>query len=228
MKWIDECNINRKKLTKCIIVLVIVIAIFLVYIISCIQIRVKAIDLEGQQFGIIDDELYQRHENVIMINQNGLRNNGLESHGDKLVEFIQNNYSDYCIYYYNAEEKGKITSDSIISGLNALKDMGINKINISLSSKIYSNEIQDWIHANKDITVYASYNNSVNTFDYPAMYDGVIASGENRKNTEFKEIDIVYNSKTILSLNTFKVYKGNSYLSIISMVENKERKNADR
>lgn len=221
----QKFKFNRKIILKFIGILIIFIAVLLIYFVSNFQIRTTVIDLQGQKFGIIDDKLSKKYAGVTVINRDNEPKNTNKSHGDQLVTFIQNNYSNYNIYYYNAEFDSKITSDSIINGLNALRDKGVDRINISLSSKIYSNEIQEWIHANEDVRVYASYNNSVNTYDYPAMYDGVIASGENQKGIKYKDIDIKYKSKKILSLNKIGIYKGNSYLSIISMLENKEEEN---
>ena len=100
-----------------------------------------------------------------------------------------------------------------------MKEYGVNRINISLSSKVYSTQLQEWIDNNPDIIVYASYNNKVNTFDYPAMYENVIASGEKNSKIEFKKNDVKYKSKKIISIRNKQLYNGNSYLSLISMFE---------
>ena len=123
------------------------------------------------------------------------------------------------ILYYNANYGGKISTESIIDGLDELKEYGVNRINISLSSKVYSTQLQEWIDNNPDIIVYASYNNKVNTFDYPAMYENVIASGEKNSKIEFKKNDVKYKSKKIISIRNKQLYNGNSYLSLISMFE---------
>lgn len=140
-----------------------------------------------------------------------------------MLEFVNDNYVDFEILYYDAEsENGRITSKSIIDGLTELKTMGVDKINISLSCKKYSRDIQKWIDENKDVKIFASYNNLINTFDYPARYGGVIASGKKEKNYDYKPLDIVYKSNRIFSLNTGKIYNGNSYLSIMSMLDSEE------
>lgn len=68
----------------------------------------------------------------------------------------------------------------------------ISKVNISLTSKQYSKDLENWISQNKDsVQIYASYNNLLNSYDYPAMYDNVIASGSNN-NINLKAIDRYY------------------------------------
>ena len=141
------------------------------------------------------------------------------THGDKLCLFIENCYKDYTILYYNAECNGKISSEGILNGLNYMKSNGIKNINISLSSKQYSTEIETWIKNNPNITVYASYNNAVNTYDYPAMYENVIGSTGIKNYLSLKECDITYNSLYIFNFKNFQMYKENSYLSLITMFE---------
>ena len=128
---------------------------------------------------------------------------------------------NFKIYYFSAEVDGKINSKSIIRGLNELINKNVKKINISLSSKIYSDDLQNWIREHKDIKIYASYNNRINTYDYPAMYEEVIASGEYNEITKFKEIDVKYRSQNIIGLTPLKKYSGNSFLSLVSMFDNK-------
>ena len=55
----------------------------------------------------------------------------------------------------------------------------------------------------------------------PAMYDEVIASGEYNELTLFKEIDVKYRSQNIIGLTPLKKYSGNSFLSLMSMFDNK-------
>ena len=62
----------------------------------------------------------------------------------------------------------------------------------------------------------------INTYDYPAMIDGTISSGFNEE-VNYKTSDVVYKSNNIMVFNNgFHYYKGNSYLSIITMLNYKE------
>ncbi len=70
---------------------------------------------------------------------------------------------------------------------------------MSLSTKSYSTELSDWIKAHKNIKVYASYNNFMNTNDYPAKYEFVYACGYDSR-IVYKNIDIKYNSNRIIML----------------------------
>jgi glutamate dehydrogenase/leucine dehydrogenase len=94
----------------------------------------------------------------------------------------------------------------------------IKKVNVSLSSKEYNQELNDWISTHKDvIQIYASYNNLINSYDYPAMYNNVIASGSNN-NVEYKAIDINYKKSKIFYIPNIKLYNGNFFLSLITML----------
>ena len=78
------------------------------------------------------------------------------------------------MYYYNAETEGGISSYEILNGLNRILENGAEYVGISLSSKYYLNEWQQWITAHYDeITIFASYNNTINTLDYPANYENL-------------------------------------------------------
>lgn len=103
-----------------------------------------------------------------------------------------------------------------------MKNRGVKKINISLSSKIYSDDLQNWVSEHQDIKIFASYNNKINTYDYPAMYEGVVASGKYNDVIKFKENDVKYNSMDIIGIFSLKKYSGNSFLSLISMFENEK------
>lgn len=54
-------------------------------------------------------------------------------------------------------------------------------VNISLSSKKYSEKLENWILEHPNVKIYCSYNNQENTFDYPALYEMTIASGSSKK-----------------------------------------------
>ena len=47
-----------------------------------------------------------------------------------------------------------------------MSNNSVQRVNLSLSTKSYSSELSDWIKAHKNIKVYASYNNFINTNDY--------------------------------------------------------------
>lgn len=53
---------------------------------------------------------------------------------------------------------------------------------------------------------------------YPAMYENVISSGSNDC-VGYKNEDYLYSSSNIVILPKFKQYKGNSFLSIVTMVD---------
>lgn len=92
-----------------------------------------------------------------------------------MVKFLKDINVDNIYYFDSRTENDKITADSIISGLEWMKSNDVKYVNISLSSKKKSEELSNWISDNKDtISVYASYNNLTQSFDYPAMYDDVI------------------------------------------------------
>ena len=104
---------------------------------------------------------------------------------------------------------------------------GVRYVSISLSSKFYSDEVQSWISKNKnDIVIYASYNNELNTLDYPAKYNDVIGVGSSPK-IEKKKCDVIMkSSKIVLISNKLKFYYGNSFLTPYVMlrdtINNKE------
>ena len=128
------------------------------------------------------------------------------------------------VYYYNAENaEGKITNDGIINGLNWMVKNSVKKVNISLSNKKKYLELEKWIDEHKDtIKVFASYNNVHNTNDYPAMFKNVYASGTD-SNIDYKSIDFHYRSNRIVMCHGLKrimLYRGNSFLSVYSMMKN--------
>lgn len=144
-----------------------------------------------------------------------------ETHGDKLLDYILNRKFQQKIYYYDAtDEQEQITSDTIISGLDWMVENNISNINISLSTKYYDTDISTWIKIHPEIHVYCSYNNKDNSYDYPAMYEGVIGSGAS-KNIKYKAIDKQYYSNQMLIVNNgLHYYYGNSFLSLETMLTN--------
>lgn len=171
-----------------------------------------------EKVGIIDSSLSQFYYNITT-NDGANFSIKTKTHGDKMIEFALNCQKNCNLYYYDAQNAtGNITTESILQGLDWMAKHSVTRVNISLSSKHKTDDLQNWINSHNEITVFASYNNMINSFDYPAMYDNVIASGSNNK-INYKRNDIKYKSNTIcLVSNKFKIYRGNSYLSILSML----------
>jgi len=171
--------------------------------------------------GIIDTELTKDYNNVIYSSAN-IINTNKKTHGDLLIQFLGNCQDNLQIYYFNAcYDNKKINSKKIIEGLEWMRQHNVNRINISLSSKQQNNELREWLLVHKDIKIFASYNNRLNSSDYPAMYDTVIGSGSDNK-VKYKRIDVKYKSNKIIILhNGIHYYKGNSFLSLLSMLRYK-------
>ncbi len=215
-------DLNKGKKFIKNILLFFVVSIFIIILSKLPIIFYSQQSLDNNKFGIIDGNVSKMYNNISYINID-TDNCNKKTHGDYLCEFINNIYKDYHIYYYNAEINGYISDEGLLNALNWMKKKGITKINISLSSKIYSSNIQQWILNNKSsINIFASYSNKSNSYDYPAMYYGVTGSIGNYDNSVFsiKKIDKIYNSYYILDIRNFTYYKGNSYLSLVSMFSN--------
>lgn len=199
--------------------IVILLAIFIS--VSKNFVIVNSIEMQGS-YGIIDGYVSSKPDNVIF-NESAKTVNidKSKTHGDKMIEFAHEYTSNINLYYFDAsDDEGKIKTDKIIEGLEWMSSNSVQKVNLSLSSKSFSIELSEWIRSHNNIKVYASYNNVINTNDYPAKYDFVYAFGyDNRIN--YKNIDIQYNSSKIILLSKrIKLYEGTSYLSIISMLKN--------
>lgn len=155
---------EHKKVVTLFSIIVIVVCMGM-YGYCKLEIKYEIINLKGQKYGIIDGSMEDSFEHVICLNKNASVDGF--SHGKEMCSFIKRNYKNYEIYYYNAEINGKMSSESIIAGLERLKAEGISKINLSLSSKVYSHEMQKWINDNDDVTIYASYTHkSIAAFIY--------------------------------------------------------------
>lgn len=152
---------------------------------------------KNESIGIIDGKRSLTYNNVIANNNSII--NGEKQHGDYMIEFAQNYCDDVQIYYYDASnDSGSIKTDGILDGLNWMLSKEIKKVNLSISTKLYSKELENWIKEhNKSIQLYSSYNNLLNSRDYPAMYDYVIASGNNSQ-INYKKIDIKYETNKIV------------------------------
>lgn len=175
-------------------------------------------DAQEIKFGIIDGSLTLNYDNIVIYNKSG--GNSIKTHGDNILNFMHLYAPQYSMYYYNAEKDGGISSYEILNGLNWMLENGVEYVSISLSSKYYSNELQQWITAHSDeITIFASYNNTINTLDYPAKYKnlkGVYSS----TNVEAKSIDVFFRSNNIILISDgIHFYRGNSYLSPYAMIQ---------
>lgn len=174
---------------------------------------------EAYNIGIIDDSLLSRKTNVIYQGEIVSKSSSY-SHGETLLKYLKDKDFTGKIYYFSAQnQSGKIDSESLVKGLNWLKGNGVKKINISLSSKNKSELVEKWINDNPEILIFCSYNNQINSYDYPAMFDRVIASGSNSK-IKYKENDKHYCSNKLLIINKgIHFYNGNSYLSLETLLE---------
>lgn len=170
-------------------------------------------------YGIIDARVSNSHENVVFNKDHNESDS--TSHGDMMIHFAQDICENLKIQYYDASDnEGNINTNAIIDGLEWMISNKVDRVNISLSTKTYSRELESWINEHyNDIKIYASYNNLINTKDYPAMYDHVIGSGTDNR-IVYKKEDLKYLSNDIkLFYDINKEYIGNSYLSIYSMLK---------
>lgn len=169
--------------------------------------------------GIIDGNLSIKYDNI-NYSENICFDSKNITHGDEIIQFILNCQSNIEVYYYDASNQdGEVYNDSIIQGLEWMLNNNVKRVNISMSNKVKHDSLQNWIEEHKEIRVFASYNNKLNSYDYPAMYAGVYGSGSNKK-ISYKDIDINYCSNDILVINNgIKVYYGNSFLSVLTMLK---------
>ena len=172
--------------------------------------------------GIIDGNLQKRYECITDTNIKEF-NQKESHHGDEILDFLED-VSDLDVYYFDAcDDKGKINSNKILEGLQWMKNNGVSHVDISLSSRKYSKEIEEWIKENKDnLIVYASYNNQKESSDYPAMYKYVRGSGINKEVMD-GEKDIIYKTNEIV-VNRKKKVVGNSFLSIMTLLNDIKNK----
>ncbi|MCL1881672.1 MAG: hypothetical protein FWF76_05790 [Oscillospiraceae bacterium] len=171
--------------------------------------------------GIIDFPLSYVPYNVVYYSQDGssfISEN--ETHGDSLIDFLRDYNFRGTIYYFPAKnDDGIITTENIICGLEWLISNEITRINISLSSALRNDELQEFINNNPEIVIYASYNNQLNTLDFPAMYENVIGSGSDSR-IQYKDIDRHYRTNKIVMTNRNGInrFAGNSFLSLVTML----------
>lgn len=171
------------------------------------------------KIGIIDENLGKDYKDKVILSRPA-EVTGETGHGDILIQFLKACGYGGVVYYYVAENSdGDIGSEEILDGLKWMKKQGIKTVNISMSSHYYDEDLSQWISDNcAQMQIYASYNNLENTFDYPAMYNNVIASGK-RSAIVFKDCDINYRTNNIIIVNkkTY-IYKGNSFLSLLTVL----------
>lgn len=209
---------SRKKVFLLIVVLFIIVTSYVIY---QNMYFVKPGDYSGiEAIGIIDDSLCEDYNDNVIYEGELIEDK--KSHGQDMLEYVENMGYINDIYYFSAEKNNTINSESIIEGLEWMKAQGIKRVNISLSSKKKSKDLVEWIANNSDIRIFCSYNNIINTYDYPAMIDGTISSGFNEK-VNYKTSDVVYKTNNIVVFNKgIHYYKGNSYLSVCTMLNYKE------
>ena len=201
---------------KRVFVLITIVISLIIYIVSSYVIVLPQKD-SVLVLGIIDGDLSFTHDNVI--NTVPLVEEGEKQHGDMILSFIEEYNCNVDIAYYDAENNNEISTKSLIEGLNWMIENNIKCVCISLSSDFYSEELETWINEHSDtIKIYASYNNSSNTLDYPAQHSNVIGVGADSK-INYKSIDVrCKTNKIILYRQGIHIYKGNSYLAPMTMI----------
>ncbi len=215
----------KKKLLISLLVAFLLALIVFVYLTNE-YVFVLGYDYSGK-IGIIDANINYTYDNLVIYESEYEDSEYTETHGDELLSFLNSIGYSGTIYYYEAvNENGNVQTENIIAGLNWMKENGVQRVNISLSSKYKNDELENWIEENSDITVYCCYNNKLNSFaDYPSMYSGVVASGSD-KNIEYKDIDVHYNSNkvVVLSESGLELFEGNSFLSLYTMLKEENSK----
>lgn len=179
-------------------------------------------ELSCEKIGIIDGVSNLDVEGVNFSESNRSKSSNSSTHGDYMIRFVKQINPNINIYYFDATDNdGKISLNKILEGLEWMKANNISRVNMSLSTTSNEEELQKWISRNQEeITIYASYNNLVNSLDYPAMYKGVIASGCDDRRVTYKSTDkCYYNNNVVLSNDLFNVYRGNSYLSLLTLLQ---------
>lgn len=215
---------KRKKIVSVVLIVAILAVLFFVIFFSN-AVWIKPFSTNGEiKYGVIDERLNEKHSNIEISNEKQCATPAEKSHGDYVLDFIKEISPSTSVYYYNAEENGKITTESIILGLNWMLENEVDCVTLSLSGKVYSEELESWIAQNSDnITVYASYNNARNTFDYPANYSNVIGVGTTQTINK-KDNDVIYKTSDIrVASFPFKKYVGNSYLAPYTMLNNHKK-----
>lgn len=210
----------RKKIYIALVTFCIIVgAIFFFYDNTIIITNNK--NVSTQKFGLIDGDLSYVHKNVINMGEISVEKSKRESHGDSILEFLQRWRPSFSFYYYDSEESGIISSESLIEGLEWMIKNDVKYVSISYSGKYESKKLENWIDKHSDeITIYASYNNYINTLDYPAMYKKVIGVGCNV--TKKRDVSIRNNKLIVCDGSSFFSYEGNSYMTPYIMIKDQE------
>ncbi len=174
----------------------------------------------NNKVGIIDGNLSTKNHNITFSESTNFSSK-IRTHGDEIISFIFNCQRNVEVYYFDAtNDNGEIDTNKILNGLNWMLENRVDLVNISLSNTVKHKELENWILQHSEIKIFASYNNKLHSYDYPAMYNGVFASGSDSR-IKYKDNDFRYNSNRIILLtNGFHIYNGNSYLSVLSMLKN--------
>lgn len=202
----------KKRKTTIFLIMICIVAILIVAININYTIAFNSKKKCIYTYGVIDGHLSKSHKNLSKTANVRYEKN--TTHGDKILNMMKEYSRDVKVYYYDARNNEKFSSEEILKGLEWMKKNQVRYVSISLSSKFYSKEVQNWISTNKNcITIYASYNNELNTLDYPAKYMDVIGVGASKKIEKKKEDIIVKSNKIILISDGLKFYNGNSFLT---------------
>lgn len=169
------------------------------------------------RFGVIDGHISKNYDITAKKRVNTYEEKN--THGDNVLSFLMQYAPNLDYYYYDAEDENGLSTENILYGLEWMKDNNVDYVSISLSSKFYSDKLEEWIKDNEsEIKVYASYNNALNSLDYPAMYKGVIGIGSSKKINPKKDDIIFHTNKIIVIGNGINYYHGNSYLTPYIMI----------
>jgi hypothetical protein len=207
---------KRKICISFIIVTILVATVFAVISSNFLLITSLA---SSEPIGIIDTQLFNEYD-INYLNTSDAKAFGI-THGDRLLNFLKDCKFEGNLYYYAAvNSNGFIKTERIIEGLEWLYANNVKKVNMSLSTKRYEKTLQEWISNHKDVNIYASYNNLLNSLDYPAMYNDVIASGSDER-IKYKSIDRRYSTSKIVMLNGLTTinFDGNSFLSLVTAIK---------
>ena len=173
---------------------------------------------DDMRVGVIDGHISKNYD--IIAQKRVLTYETKKTHGDHVLDFLMQYAPNLDYYYYDAEVENGLSTENILYGLEWMKDNDVNCVSVSLSSKYYSDKLETWIEDNRrEIKVYASYNNELNSMDYPAMYKGAIGIGSSKKINSKKSDVIFHTNKIIMIGNGINYYHGNSYLTPYTMIK---------
>lgn len=206
-----------------IFLMIVLTTFFLSYFVTRFMF-LRPINKEGI-VGIIDEDLSMISEKKVQVYCYNKLEPNLENqstHGDQLMDFVESFSPNINIYYFSAYDpiRGTITEEKILEGLIWMNENDVKNINISLSSKAYSENLETRLSDFENMNIYCSYNNLANSLDYPASYNQVIGVGK-INNSNKTTIKRAYSTNKILVINNFesKYFEGNSFLSLLTAIE---------